>query len=69
MPGRKPDQEIADMENNLASLSEIVEAAEILRRRLRSPADIAEAQRILSAVGRIQVREKERRALAQQCWK
>lgn len=69
MPGRKPDLAIADIENNLASLSEIVEAAEILLRRLRSPADLAETQRILSAVERIQAREKERRAQAQQCWK
>jgi predicted AAA+ superfamily ATPase len=69
MAGRQPDPEIAQSEDNLASLSEIEQAAQILLARLRNPADREEAQRILSAMQRIRTREQARRARSRQEWK
>jgi hypothetical protein len=69
MAGRHPDPEIAETEDNLASLSEIEQAAQILLARLRSPADREEAQHILSATQRIRTREQARRARSRQEWK
>ena len=69
MAGRMADPEIAQSEDNLASLSEIEQAAQILLARLRNPADREEAQRILSAMERIRTREWARRARYRQEWK
>lgn len=69
MAGRQPDPEIAQTEDNLASLSDIEQAAQILLARLRSPADREEAQRILSAMQRIRTREQARRARFRLEWK
>jgi hypothetical protein len=69
MAGRHPNPEIAQSEDNLASLSEIKQAAQVLLARLHSPADRAEAQRILCAMERIRTREWARRARFQQEWK
>jgi hypothetical protein len=69
MAGRQPDPEIAEAEDNMASLSEIEQAAQVLLARLRSPADREEAQRILSAMERIRTREQARRARFRQEWK
>lgn len=69
MSGRKPDPEIEQTEDNLASLLDIEQAALILLARLRSPADRAEAQRILSAMERIRTREWDRRTRSRQEWK
>jgi hypothetical protein len=69
LSGRKPDPEIEQTEDNLASLSDIEQAALILLARLRAPADRAEAQRILSAMERIRSREWARRARSRQEWK
>lgn len=69
MAGRQPDPEIAQSEDNLASLSEIEQAAQILLARLRNPADREETQRILSAMQRIRTREQARRARSRQEWK
>lgn len=69
MSGRKPDPEIEQTEDNLASLLDIEQAALILLARLRSPADRAEAQRILSAMERIRTREWVRRTRSRQEWK
>jgi hypothetical protein len=69
MAGRPSDPEIAHTEDNLASLSEIEQAAQVLLARLRTPADREEAQRILSAMERIRTREQARRARSRQEWK
>lgn len=69
MPGRFPNREIEQLEDNLASLSEIAECARILNARLQNAADLTEARRILAAVERIRTRERTRRANAQRAWK
>lgn len=69
MSGRKPNPEIEQTEDNLASLSDIEQAALILLARIRAPADRAEAQRILSAMERIRTREWARRTRSRQEWK
>lgn len=69
MAGRQPDPEIAQTEDNLASLSEIEQAAQVLLARLRNPDDRGEAQRILGAMERIRTREWARRARFRQEWK
>jgi len=69
MAGRQPDPEIAKTEDNLASLSDIEQAAQVLLARLRTPADREEVQRILSAMERIRTREQARRARFRHEWK
>lgn len=69
MAGRPSDPEIAHLEDNLASLSEIEQSVQILLARLRNPADREEAQRIFNAMQRIRTREQARRARSRQEWK
>jgi hypothetical protein len=69
MAGRRPDPDLAQTEDNLASLSDIEQAAQVLLARLRTPTDREEVHRILSAVGRIRTREQARRTHFRREWK
>lgn len=65
-PTRAQEQEIEEVESDLAALSEADEAARILALRLREPHDIAEIKRIRQAIDRVRARAKQRRECIRQ---
>jgi hypothetical protein len=67
-PTAQQEKQLEFIENDIASTLSVLEATQVLlRRTLRTEADVQEAQRIIQAVQAIRIRAIERRKEWSQC--